>query len=122
MHRIAPALLTLLALGILVACVVGGGWATWTLALGAAAFPPALLALTLRRRGPFLVVVVGLLALLAGATLLVLTGSGRIFFGLSLAAWAMLLGLGLLPLLWTSAAFALVQDDGTEDVGEAPRR
>ncbi len=100
--------LTAGSLAMLVALLVGGRLAEWTVALLATAFPVLLIALGTRRapqplRAVFLIV----LALVLG-----LAAAGVLWLSGPPAVWLMLGGLGLLPLVLVVWFYTVTFDGG----------
>ena len=100
--------LTAGSLTMLLALLVGGRLAEWTVALVAAVFPVLLIALGTRRtlhrsRATFLAV----LALVLG-----LAAVGLLWLSGPLAIWLMLGGLGLVPLVLVTWFYTVTFDDG----------
>ena len=107
-NRSAPGWLTAGSLAMLLALLVGGRFAGWTVALVATVFPVFLIALGTRRtthplRTPFLAV----LALVLG-----LAAAGVLWLSGPPAAWLMLGGLGLLPLVLVIWFYTVTFDGG----------
>lgn len=115
---------TLLIAGAYASSFLPGGappWAAWAMALGTSGIMVASMALGAARRGsvgrlklPF----AGVFLILAGgfAAVLLLPPEGAdaaLYFGLPLRAAVVLLGVGLLPLLFLPLAYALTFDDMT---------
>lgn len=97
------------------------GWAAWAMSLGTAAIMVASMALGAARRGgvgrlalPFAATFVILAGGFAAAMLLPAEGPGSpLFLGLPLRAAIVLVGIGLVPLLFLPVAYALTFDEMT---------
>jgi hypothetical protein len=109
------AALLVLAIGspvMLTAFVVGGRWAEWVFVLIAMLFPAALCALGAAgrgRRSPLPWILGGLVAILelTAIGILLLGARGTWVLGLPPATALMLVGFGLVPLLWTGLGYAV---------------
>jgi hypothetical protein len=116
--------LTALSLAVVLAGIVGGRFADAALAVAAGAFPPLLLGgwATSRSRPGLLAVVIGGLALVivvSSSAIAWLSGSARAAGGLPAAAWWMLGGLVLAPLVLTAWGHAASFDEPPDPRGGA---